>query len=361
MRSRDPLTLALTLTALYVIGVLVFVGLALQDSPQTVAGALATPSEGAAVRVLGAPSCFTVTPGEGGDAIASQLVEQQIVASERQFTLLLEYAGGGADLRAGVYQFHPGMAAAEVIRRLREGDTDDIQLSIPEGLRLEELSEWMETNEIVTAAAWAAAIEGARPEPIAAERPEGASLLGYLLPATYPLGCGELPNAESLVATMLDALDEQFTAALRAEAEAAGWSVHQVLTLASIVEKEAIMPDEQPLIASVLLNRLALGIALQTDPTVQFSIATANGGERGWWPEIFLEDLQYDSPYNTYQYPGLPPGPIANPGIGAITAVVRPAETDYFYFVARCDGSNRHEFAATLEEHNINVARCHGG
>lgn len=361
MRSYDPISIALAVTALYVIGVLVFVGVALKDSPQTVAAAIAAPSDAVAVRAQGVPSCFTVAPGAGGDEIASRLSEERIITSERQFNLLLQYTGGGAELRAGVYQLHPGMAAGEVIRRLREGDTDDIRISVPEGLRLEELGEWMEANEIVTAAAWAQAISGARPEPIAAGRPEGASLLGYLLPSTYPLGCGELPNAEALVETMLDALDTQFGPQLRAEAEAAGWSVYEVLTLASIVEKEAIMPDEQPLIASVLLNRLAIGIALQTDPTVQFAVATANEGARGWWPEIFLEDLQYDSLYNTYQYPGLPPGPISNPGIGAITAVVRPAESDYFYFVARCDGSNLHEFAETLEQHNVNVARCHGG
>lgn len=360
MRSRDPITLALAITALYMIGVLVFVGIALQDSSATIAAGIAAPSP-VAVRAQGAPTCFTVESGAGGDEIASRLIEERIVSSERQFALLLEYAGGGSELRAGVYQFQPGMPAAEVIRRLREGDTDDIQLSVPEGLRLEELGEWMEANEIVTAVAWEAAISGARPEPIAAERPEGATLLGYLLPSTYPLGCGELPDAETLVEAMLGALDEQFTPELRAEAEAAGWSVHEVLTLASIVEKEAIMADEQPLIASALLNRLAVGIALQTDPTVQFAVATANEGANGWWPQIFEEDLQFDSLYNTYRYPGLPPGPISNPGIGAITAVVRPAETEYFYFVARCDGSNRHEFAATLEEHNVNVARCHGG
>jgi UPF0755 protein len=355
------MTFALALTALYVIAVGAVLAVQLRRSPQAVAGDVRGSGQAVAVAPSGGHVCFDIEAGSGGDEIASRLVRAGVVGSERQFNLLLEYAGGGADLRAGRYDFPLGSPAAEVIRRLREGDTHETFVSVPEGMRLEQLGEWLDESDIVSLDDWLEAISGARPESVLEGRPEGASLIGYLLPATYPLGCGEPPTAESLVEAMLAALDAQFTPELRAEAEASGMTLHEVLTLASIVEKEAVMPDEQPLIASALLNRLEVGIALQTDPTVQFAVATANEGERGWWPEIFLEDLEYDSLYNTYQYPGLPPGPIANPGIGAITAVIRPAETDFFYFVARCDGSERHEFAATLDEHNANVALCHSG
>ncbi len=118
--------------------------------------------------------------------------------------------------------------------------------------------------------------------------------------------------------------------------------------------------EEQPLIASVLLNRLEEDMPLQADPTVQFAVASASSGARGWWPPLLLADLQQPSPYNTYLHAGLPPGPIANPGAGAIAAVLHPARTRYLYFVARCDGSDRHLFAETLAQHNANVARCPG-
>lgn len=361
MRGRDPMSFALALTALYVAAVGAVLFVQLRRSPDVVTGDVQRSEEVVAFAPSGQHICFDIEAGTGGDEIATRLVDAGIVASERQFNLLLDYAGGGAELRAGRYDFPLGLPAAEVIRRLRDGDTNETFVSVPEGMRLEELGQWLDKNGVVPLDQWLLAISGARPDSILDGRPEDASLLGYLLPATYPLGCGEPPTAESLVGAMLAALDEQFTDELRAEAEANGLTLHDVLTLASVVEKEAVVPDEQPLIASALLNRLELGIALQADPTVQFAVATANEGARGWWPEIFEEDLQYDSFYNTYQYPGLPPGPIANPGIGAIIAVVRPAETEFFYFVARCDGSDRHEFAATLDEHNVNVARCHGG
>ncbi|HJM89882.1 MAG TPA: endolytic transglycosylase MltG [Dehalococcoidia bacterium] len=360
MRSRDPMLLVLLVATLYVVGVGAMLASALRDSTDDVFTSADDADLAVALLPVAATVCFDVESGAGGEAIALRLVEDRIVASERQFALLLEYGGGGSELRAGRYELERGLPAAEVIRRLRAGETNESVIRIPEGLRLEELGDWLISEGVADEQSWREAITGARPESIVADRPEGASLLGYLLPATYPTGCGHPPSAESLVSDMIGALDDRLTADLRATIEEAGFTLHEVLTLASIVEKEAIQPDEQPLIASALLNRIELGIALQADPTVQFAAATANEGERGWWPEIFQEDLDFDSLYNTYQYPGIPPGPIANAGIGAIVAVLNPADTDFFYFVARCDGSNRHEFAATLEEHNINVARCHG-
>ncbi|HWQ28370.1 MAG TPA: endolytic transglycosylase MltG, partial [Dehalococcoidia bacterium] len=136
----------------------------------------------------------------------------------------------------------------------------------------------------------------------------------------------------------------------------------QVVTLASIVEREARVPEERPLIASVFLNRLRLGIPLQADPTVQYALANdpANVEAFGYWKsELTVDDLRLDSPYNTYVYVGLPPGPICNPGLDAIRAVLRPAQTNYLFFVAKPDGS--HAFAETLEEHERNVAQYQGG
>ena len=228
---------------------------------------------------------------------------------------------------------------------------------MPEGLRLEQIAELLADQEIGGREQWQQALTGPRPEPIVDGRPAGASLLGYLLPASYPLDRGT--TMDDLAAAMIEALAGALDDGLLAELQEGEFSLHEVLTLASIVEKEAILPAEQPVIASVLLNRLELGIALQVDATVQFAVASRDSGAAGWWPALSLADKQYDSPYNTYVYPGLPPGPIANPGAGAIAAVIRPADSEYFYFVARCDGSERHDFSVTLEEHNVNVARCH--
>ena len=134
-------------------------------------------------------------------------------------------------------------------------------------------------------------------------------------------------------------------------------TIHQVVTLASIVEREAVRPDERPLIAGVFLNRLLLGMPLDADPTVQYALANESASETvyGYWKELSQEDLAVDSPYNTYRYAGLPPGPICSPGLASIEAVLDPELTDYLYFVAREDGS--HAFATTFEEHIQNVEK----
>ena len=160
---------------------------------------------------------------------------------------------------------------------------------------------------------------------------------------------------------MLAAFDQHYQESISAPLAASGLTLLDAVTLASIVEREAVLPEERALIAAVFLNRLELGIALQADPTVQYAITIGfdEEPEDGWWKlELTLDDLALESPYNTYVGAGLPPGPIASPGLGAIQAVMRPADTDFLYFVARGDGS--HVFAETLEEHNANVAEFLG-
>jgi UPF0755 protein len=134
---------------------------------------------------------------------------------------------------------------------------------------------------------------------------------------------------------------------MRAGAAAQGLTLYQVVTLASIVEREAVHDDERPIIASVYLNRLASGMKLDADPTTQYAIATADN----WWPPLNLDPRTVDHPYNTYVYEGLPPGPIANPGLSSINAVIYPVQTDYYFFRAKCDGSKYHNFSVTYEEH----------
>ena len=298
----------------------------------------------------------TIIPGMAADEIARELEQLGVIADAMTFSTLLTYTGIEVELQAGRYDLPRGASASEVIRRLRSGQTHDAQVTITEGLRPEEVGALLEADEITTAAEWMLAVDGPRPEPFLAGRPEGASLIGYLMPATYPLRLST--TADELVQAMLDAFRERVTDELIAEAEEQGMTLHEVVTLASIVEREGVLPEELPLIASALRNRLDAGVALEVDATIQFAIADGPSvASFGWWKlELTLDDLAIDSPYNTYRNPGLPPGPIASAGFAAILAVIRPATTDYYYFVAapECDGS--HRFAADLPEHNANVA-----
>ena len=348
--GRRALRVALPLLA--VVGAVLLVA----GAPQAAANALRSERPAAAIAPASRPVTFTVEPGTPAGRIAEQLRDAGVLSGTRELRVLLQLSGGGSDLLAGCYVFETGTPAAEVLRRLRGGITATQLLAVPEGRRLEEVGVILEQAGITSRAQWAEAIDAAPRELLPEPLPAGATLLGYLLPASYPLQC--TTGAPHLVAAMLEAFAEQVTPALRAEAERAGLTLHEVVTLASIVEREAALREEQPLVASVFLNRLREGMPLQADPTVQFAIASQRppAGEQGWWKrELSVDDLVFESPYNTYVEPGLPPGPIANPGIDAITAVIRPARTDYLYFAARGDGS--HAFARTLAEHNANVSR----
>jgi len=222
-----------------------------------------------------------------------------------------------------------------------------LNITFPEGLTVAEMAKVFETQKFGSAAAF---IEAAGdPSPIKQLDPEARDLEGYLFPETYPLPRNT--PASRLIRQMTDRFEQVMTPALRQAVEAKGLSVRQAVTLASIVEKEASRQDERPLVAAVYANRLRIGMPLQADPTVIFALLRSgkyNGNLR-------RDDLGLDSPYNTYRYPGLPPGPIASPGRAAIEAAVNPAAVDYLYFVSRNDGS--HEFARTLDEHNRNVQK----
>jgi UPF0755 protein len=170
------------------------------------------------------------------------------------------------------------------------------------------------------------------------------------------------PDADAayLVNAMLQNFDRQVTPAMRQAYGAQGLSLREAVIVASIVQREAVAEEERPLIASVFLNRIGEGMHLQADPTVQYAVGFQPGNNSWWKSPLSLDDLRLDSPYNTYLYDGLPPGPIANPGRGALEAVAFPAETPFFFFVADCDaeGNDRHLFSITYDEHLANVARC---
>jgi len=214
-----------------------------------------------------------------------------------------------------------------------------------EGLTIHEMSLVYEQAFLGAAEDFRRAARDARP--IRDLDPEAPDLEGYLFPDTYSLR--RQTAAPVLVGQMVDAFKKVFTPALQDAARARGLTVRQAVTLASLVEKETGVPEERPLVAAVYLNRHAIRMPMQADPTVIYAMQR-QGNYNG---NIRKEDLQIDSPYNTYRYPGLPPGPIAAPGKASLEAAVNPAAVDYLYFVSRNDGS--HVFARTLEEHNRNV------
>jgi len=285
-----------------------------------------------------------IPPGTSFAGIEKILVEKGVVRPDRRFFFLARRHGLTQRLRAGEYRFQPGQTPYEVLRLLESGASVRWPLTIPEGANIHQIA------GLLAAGGW-----GERERILARLRaPElrarygvaGESLEGYLFPDTYHLGRGQ--PVEAIIAAMVER-GRQVRAEVGELAENPfGLSAHQVITLASIVEKETALAEERPLIARVFLNRLRKGMRLQTDPTVIYGISDFDGN-------LTRADLLRPTPYNTYVIKGLPPGPIANPGRASIEAVLRPAESRALYFVSRNDGS--HHFSETLAEHNRAVRK----
>jgi UPF0755 protein len=286
-----------------------------------------------------------VAPGTGTAAIGRRLVEAGVIRDELAFRAALWWTGRSRGLQAGEYRFDRPLAAVDVIERLARGDVYTRRLTFPEGLTIREMADVFEMRGFGRRAAFIEAASNA--SLITSLDPGADDLEGYLFPETYALP-RDVP-AERLVALMVDRFRAVYTDEWRRRADAEGLTTRQVVTLASLVEKETAQPDERPVVAAVYRNRMKIGMALQADPTVVYAMQKA-GTYNG---NIRREDLAIDSPYNTYRYPGLPPGPIAAPGARSIEAVLMPATVPYLYFVSRNDGS--HVFSQTLEEHNRNV------
>ncbi len=307
------------------------------------------------------PVTFTIHPGQSVMEVAQALEEAGLIRDAFLFRAYVRYHGLDREIEAGEYALNKTMTIPQIVEALRSGRKAEWTVRIREGLRLEEVAEVIAAQTHLSAqAVLEAARDGLRWRadfPFLADLPPGATLEGYLFPDTYRLARDA--TAEGMIRRMLENFGRKVTPEKIAAARARGLSLHQVIILASIVEREAVLPEERPLIASVYLNRLAAGMKLDADPTVQYALGYQPDQKTWWKSPLTLEDLQVDSPYNTYRYPGLPPGPIASPGLASIEAVLNPAETDYFYFMADCvkkDGS--HWFARTQEEHLRNFNRC---
>jgi UPF0755 protein len=352
MRERVLVVLAAVLIAVVTAAAAWFV----YETPGTIFDNDEPDREIAPLETDGEPVLITVASGASAKDIGGELAAKGVIRSGRLFEVLVGLTGVQDSLEAGDYEFDRGVPAIEAVHRIAEGRTASRRVVFPEGSRTEEMGDILEQAGVVAKQQFLAAIaDGGYSEPFLATIGT-ARLEGFLFPASYEFN--RETDAGQVVATMLRAFQDSVADDLQLEGQAL--SLLEVVTLASIVEREAVVAEERPLIAAVFLNRLRIGLPLQADPTVQYALTLTPGSveQFGYWKrELTLDDLQYDSPYNTYVYAGLPPGPIANPGLDSLQAVVRPAATEFLFFVAKADGSGEHAFAATLEEHLQNVER----
>ncbi len=311
----------------------------------------------------GATQRYILAEGLSAADVADQLESLGIIRSAAQFSTLVSLLGLQDQLAAGTYDLPPGAAITGIIEQLTVQESGPtVRITFPEGIRIEEMAVIAEEAGFGPAAEFlAVAAAASLPLAFTVSLPEGVGPQGYLFPDTYILPVGA--TADELIALMIETLQIRFSAELRAAATERGLTLHEVLTLASIIEREAVVAEERPLIAGVFFNRLAANDLLGADATVQYAIADdpLSVEEFGWWKpgsEITIDDLENPSPYNTRLLAGLPPGPIANPGLAAIEAVVRPLATDFYYYVAdtiAADGS--HAFAVTFAGHQANIVR----
>ncbi len=286
----------------------------------------------------GPDQTFIVEEGATLKEVADELEQRNIISSKSLFLLWTRFMGYGRRIKAGEYLLNSGMPPLEICGILRKGLIITHSVTIPEGFTMYQIGTLLEQKGLADKAKF---IELASDKDLVGSYDiHGPNLEGYLYPDTYQFGRG-LPPV-SIIDVMVTRFKEVY-APLGERARLAGMNMKEIVILASIIEKETGQASERPVIASVFLNRLKKGMRLASDPTVIYGLGNFNGN-------LTRKDLITYTPYNTYVIKGLPPGPICNPGLGALRAVLYPAETDYIYFVSKNDGS--HFFSRSLSEHN---------
>jgi UPF0755 protein len=290
------------------------------------------------------PCSVMVTEGMPFAEVAARLKENGVIASAFDFKVLARMRGQSRQIQAGDYDFGEPAVPGRILDRMVAGDVRRYKFTIPEGLTVREIAARLDAENLV---------EGKKFQQLAGDRDfirslgiEASSLEGYLFPETYMVVKGMAP--ERLLRAMVDQFEKHLSPELVADAQKSDLSPDQMVTLASIIQKEAGNVAEMPLISAVFHNRLRKGMPLQADPTVIYGLKDFDGN-------LTRKDLATPTPYNTYRRSGLPPGPIASPGIEALQAAANPADVDYLFFVSRGDGT--HVFSRTLREHNRAVQR----
>ena len=296
------------------------------------------PSKNEATRAV------VIKPQTGAFDIARTLKEAHVIRSRVAFLAVAVVRRTHRHLLAGEYEFVAGLSLLEIVRRLEQGKGLVHQATIPEGFAARQIAELLQEKGLVDQDRFMGLLRDHRL--LQQYRVDGESLEGYLFPDTYRLVKGL--NEEAIIGRMVQRFAEVFGPAEQARARELKMSVAEVMTIASLIEREAMADEERPLISAVFHNRLQLGMPLQSDPTVLYSLSRFSG-------KLTKANLQTPSPYNTYLHRGLPPGPIASPGRASIMAALYPASSRYLYFVSKNDGT--HAFSNTLREHDAMVRR----
>lgn len=281
------------------------------------------------------PAMFVIRRGEGARSIATNLAEQNLIRSPTAFFLLVKLMGIERNLQAGDFRLNRTMDAKTIAQELTHG-TLDVWVTTLEGWRVEEIANRLAKDLDLPEAEFLKVAEE-----------------GYMFPDTYLVPRDA--TAGAVARLFFENFEKKMTAKMQEDVKRQGLSLREVITLASIVEREGRTDADRPIIAGILLKRLAAGWPLQADATLQYALGY-QPQERSWWKKTLTEvDKQLKSSYNTYFVAGLPPGPISNPGLASIQAVLQPQETDYWYYLH--DASGRVHFAKTLAEHNENVRK----
>ncbi|MDO4481807.1 MAG: endolytic transglycosylase MltG [Bacillota bacterium] len=301
---------------------------------------------------LGGETTVEIPEGSSAKAITAILKENDLVMNEISFELYIRMNKASADLRPGEYTFGPGRVTyADILAELMKGnkDANTVTVTVPEGYTVVQVAELMDEKGLVSKDdfLYCAANMDTTYEYI----PEGNDykrLEGFLFPETYNIGNDW--SSEQIINMMLAQFNENWTSDRQARADEMGMTVREIVTLASLVEREAKIDEERPVIADVIYNRLEADMLLQIDATVQYALGKQKD-------RLLYSDLEIDSPYNTYKYKGLPVGPIASPGTACIDAALYPADTPYFYYQTSIDGDGSHYFCETYEEHSAYSAQ----
>ena len=297
------------------------------------------------VRTNSLKTCVvTIKKGASLREIGDILQGDDLITSSSFFVFYAQLTGAEKQIEAGSYRLNNSLTMLEILERIVGGDVIQYRVVIPEGYTTGQIGKLMVSKEIMTSDDWQNALATENFEyPFLEDAPAGPKRLdGFLFPATYDLMADFTP--QEILEVMLNRFNIAFTPTLQERAREQHLSVRQVIILASIVEREAKLDSERPIIASVFLNRLHIGMRLESDATIQYLLGTPK-------ENLTDGDLRIPSPYNTYLHGGLPPGPISNPGLASIIAVLYPAKTNYLFFMGKSDGS--HVFSVTYGEHVI--------
>lgn len=301
----------------------------------------------------------TISKGMGAKKVGETLEAKGLIRNTFLFSMWLKYKNEGSRFQAGDYDFKPGMTNGEIVAKLNNGETvaaETIRFTIPEGFTVVQIADRLAKEGIVDKDKFMNAVRNPSQfsnstwtKQIPTDDNLRYPIEGYLFPETYEMkkGSTESDIIDRMLAELdrkLGTLPEDWQSVL----EERGWTLHELLTAASLVEREVVVDEERPIVAGIILNRLDKKMPLQIDATIQYLLDKQK-------EKLTNDDLKVDSPYNTYQNKGLPPGPISSPSLKSIEAVLYPADTDYLYYVTKKDGSNTHLFAETYKQHQKNI------